>query len=849
MKRLVLLFCVTAFLTGIETEDRIKPRAGQDKHPAHNIPRKNYIRKRQYFSTPKPKHSRDTIALIDENFETGMPVDWTVVDGNSDGHTWTTGTTFDLLYVEPPNYGTAYAYYSDDDAGTSAPAGTEYLISPAASCAGAQSLALTYSWGFNATENPYGATCVRFYEDTMWANWNLMAFHIFLGNGDTTIDLSSYLPAESVQIQYTYEDFDGILGGAFGVDNVLLEAEIPTFYVWDFETGWQGWTRTGMYSFPNGWGVEPFPFHASYACPTPGDSSVWFDDDGAGSAAPPLQDTALSPELMPNPGMQWLKWGVGYNYLGTPEFLEVGIKYFNGLTWSTTALRTYTTDIMPGIWDSVDISSYSTYDLVQVYFYYDDGGGWMWFGTFDNVSLDATVYAAEHDIGVTRILSPPMGGVPAGDYDFIARIQNLGDFSETGDISAVIWDTVGMVQIFSQTYTLANFPPGGDTAIDFGATITVPNYYYCEVLAGFGDDNPANDTLTVNSYVPESLGQRIYWIDAQTPTGSIALQGVEYDGSYFYLTGATAINETKVFVLDTLGDLVWTIDQPAHCTGWGWRDMAFDRVYVGPDRIDTLYASCDYNVDRFGINKVNGTLDYYGPLPGPTNPNRSLAYMPESLYFFTADMFHIFKFIKNGSFVYMVQTPCQMRGAAYDSDTIGGGTVWWSTADELMPPFMQFNPNTMSFTGVNFSCEYAHLGLGFAQDFRDMDVLFSIVNTPQADYIYGFFLRWSDSTGVVENSVSSVQPDFGFAPPTANPIRTGRPISFVLPYSCKVRLNAYDATGRLVRSLVNNTQAAGSHVTVWDGRDNAHRSLASGVYFLKLEAGARQDIRKIVFLE
>ncbi|MGB7054731.1 MAG: FlgD immunoglobulin-like domain containing protein, partial [bacterium] len=282
--------------------------------------------------------------------------------------------------------------------------------------------------------------------------------------------------------------------------------------------------------------------------------------------------------------------------------------------------------------------------------------------------------------------------------------------------------------------------------------------------------------------------------------------------------------------------------------GWGWRDMAFDRAYVGPDRVDTLYASCDFNVDRFGINKTTGTLDYYGPLPGPINPNRPLAYMPESLYFFTADMFHIYKFIKNGSFVDLDTTPWVLRGAAYDHDILGGGSVWWSSLDSV-EQFKMYDPNAMYFTGISFGSDYPGSGLGFAQNFRNMDVLFSVMNLPQEDYIYGFFLRWSDSTGVAENHSLSKQAGFGFALNMPNPIRKGTPISYFLPCKYSARLCVYDATGRLVKTLFNSTKLAGNHIVVWDCQDCSGRILPSGVYFLKLEANQNLDIRKIVYIE
>lgn len=453
-----------------------------------------------------------------------------------------------------------------------------------------------------------------------------------------------------------------------------------------------------------------------------------------------------------------------------------------------------------------------------------------------------------HDIGVTRILSPPLGGVPAGDYDWIVRVQNLGNFAETGTVSGIIYDTASMVPIFTEYHTLSDFPAGADTALCFNTTITVPNYYYCAVEAVFGDDNPANDTMSVNSFVPQQLGQRIYWINAQEPTSSMVLHGVEFDGEYFYLTGITAINEGKVFVLDTLGDLVWTIDQPGHCTGWGWRDMAFDRIYVGPDRIDTLYASCTAMIDKFGVDKTAGTLIYHGSFPGPVSCNRSLAYMPESLYFFTADLLHIYKFMKNGPVVHQDTTPWIMRGAAYDDDTLGGGSLWWSSEDSAAH-IKEYDPNATCFTGRSFGGEYPTAGLGFAQGFRDMDVLFAVVNAPQGDEVHGYFLRWSDSTGIGEQTRPARPLGFGILPIHPNPIQSGNEIWYCAPDDGLARVNIYDRTGRLLTSLTGRGDAKTMNRFSWPTRDRNGQAIPSGVYFIKLDSAGKSLIAKIVYLE
>ena len=166
--------------------------------------------------------STGRLVIFSEDFEAGMPVDWQVIDGNSDGYTWTVGTTDDL-FLPPPDYGTAYAYYSDDDAGETAPPGTEYLISPAVDCNGITDLVLSYGWAFTIFDPPIGASYVRFHDGSTWGGWDQLATYYTDSSGVDTFDLTANLPSDSVQVQFTYEDPTGGWGWAFGIDNVLLE--------------------------------------------------------------------------------------------------------------------------------------------------------------------------------------------------------------------------------------------------------------------------------------------------------------------------------------------------------------------------------------------------------------------------------------------------------------------------------------------------------------------------------------------------------------------------------------------------------------------------------------------------
>jgi len=73
-------------------------------------------------------------------------------------------------------------------------------------------------------------------------------------------------------------------------------------------------------------------------------------------------------------------------------------------------------------------------------------------------------------------------------------------------------------------------------------------------------------------------------------------------------------------------------------------------------------------------------------------------------------------------------------------------------------------------------------------------------------------------------------------------------ISYSLPHSDEVEVSVYDATGKFVRRLVAGEVDAGRHVIEWDGRDYRGLEVGSGLYFIKLEAGDRILVRKLIML-
>ncbi len=83
-----------------------------------------------------------------------------------------------------------------------------------------------------------------------------------------------------------------------------------------------------------------------------------------------------------------------------------------------------------------------------------------------------------------------------------------------------------------------------------------------------------------------------------------------------------------------------------------------------------------------------------------------------------------------------------------------------------------------------------------------------------------------------------------------NPFNPRTSVSFQMPSSGTADVRVFDAAGRLVRTLLaGDERDAGRHQVIWDGRDDAGRGVAAGVYFSRIVAGGREASAKMVLLK
>ena len=82
-----------------------------------------------------------------------------------------------------------------------------------------------------------------------------------------------------------------------------------------------------------------------------------------------------------------------------------------------------------------------------------------------------------------------------------------------------------------------------------------------------------------------------------------------------------------------------------------------------------------------------------------------------------------------------------------------------------------------------------------------------------------------------------------------NPFNPVTRIQYNIPEQSIVKLQVYDITGSLVKVLSETEQNAGSHVVEWNGKDRFGNNVASGIYFLKFNAGDYTKTVKMMMLK
>ncbi|MBN1505096.1 MAG: T9SS type A sorting domain-containing protein, partial [Candidatus Eisenbacteria bacterium] len=107
----------------------------------------------------------------------------------------------------------------------------------------------------------------------------------------------------------------------------------------------------------------------------------------------------------------------------------------------------------------------------------------------------------------------------------------------------------------------------------------------------------------------------------------------------------------------------------------------------------------------------------------------------------------------------------------------------------------------------------------------------------------------ADKSGTVDVGETPALPkEFKVNQSYPNPFNPSATIEFALPSEGDVTIAIYDAIGRKVVTLLSEHRSAGYHQVTWLGKDEGGTAVASGVYFCRVQFGAKAAIQKMILL-
>jgi hypothetical protein len=152
-------------------------------------------------------------------------------------------------------------------------------------------------------------------------------------------------------------------------------------------------------------------------------------------------------------------------------------------------------------------------------------------------------------------------------------------------------------------------------------------------------------------------------------------------------------------------------------------------------------------------------------------------------------------------------------------------------------------------SNANGNSRYAHISAELADSTDSAPAAVYAVwtdGTAEDDYYEVKSCVWGQGGqggGMAARQVPIVVTELSSAAP--NPFSRATGIRYQLAREGHAKLSVFDATGRVVRTLVDCRQKPGMFTVTWNGTDNRQRSVPRGVYFVKLDAPQYTGQRKV----
>lgn len=452
-------------------------------------------------------------------------------------------------------------------------------------------------------------------------------------------------------------------------------------------------------------------------------------------------------------------------------------------------------------------------------------------------------------------------GLPG--YSIILNARQSG----SGDQYQETMEHIGMPPYYTTTYrtSIAFDNPAGE--IKFYGRVEADTFVITQSY-----DNPSNQFPPNNALYAGLADDAV----GDTPPGS--------DGDWLDLTGSgITYSDTRIYASMNNGSGTWP-------TGGSFGTYyVYGFVLVNTDTLSLsgtamIYSNIPFILQPglYHVNIQDSSFQYLGPISHQVSggklhmacdindlladPNWDV-WPPESGFLFTAG-FTITAALGEQTFndftypsVYLPTTQ------TLDTDN--------NTPPILLSPLFSPRGDTALIVGITYHDEDNNLPvekhLWFDGNEYEMGSVTHIYDHGSAGFSrllewpgegwHTYSYRFSDGAEVVQTELDSIYlgatgmvdppvPDeFFLYQNYPNPFNSSTAISFSLPQSCDVSLKIFDVNGRAVKALVSNRLDAGFHSVVWDGLNGRGEPVASGIYFVTLNADRFSSSKRLLLLK
>ena len=424
------------------------------------------------------------------------------------------------------------------------------------------------------------------------------------------------------------------------------------------------------------------------------------------------------------------------------------------------------------------------------------------------------------------------------------------------------------------------------------------------VVVEFLIENPGNGPLnyTIQKHIPQvediERWQQRMRIEAAEITGDDRLQGIEFAGNRFFITGGNnGEGRGLIHIFSRDGEYLESLDQ-FQDSPWGIRDLAWDGEllwggdenliycftpegelvtrFEGPlevnrgitwdDELGLLWV-CDITSDLFGIDREGNLLERI-------DLSEDLHIYGLGTYPEDSDHYPIYGFCKDGRFdtqiiridparsewqvVIDYETPEELKAGGMSISGCWNPVSWicagvlqgrQDVLDEIVLLHLSSRTQWMDIepqTGEVEVGSAAEVSVTFNSEDLLTNALLEgelhIEHNGRGDTeIIPVALRIVDDESIRMRGEVTSAPSVLFLEPHPNPFNSAVRLLYGLPGHSHVSVGIYDLSGRLIRTLIDGEQPAGWFSISWEDA-----SISSGVYFVVAETQYDRRVRKLV---